>query len=29
VVALILWFESQDASDIDNSQRDTTVTTPA
>ena len=29
VVALILWFESQDASDIENSQRPVPVTTAA
>jgi uncharacterized protein YggT (Ycf19 family) len=29
VVALILWFESQDASDIDNAQAPTPVTSAA
>ena len=29
VVALILWFESQDASDIENAQHPTPVTTAA
>jgi len=29
VVALILWFESQDASDIENAQKVTPVTTAA
>ena len=29
VVALILWFESQDASDIENTQKVTPVTTAA
>ncbi len=29
VVLLVLWFESQDASDIDDSQASTPVTTPA
>ena len=29
VIALILWFESQDASDIENAQKVTPVTTAA